>query len=246
MYSGDYHTHTTLSHGSGSLEDNIKAAIAAGLKEIAITDHGFGHRTYAVKRKEWYGARADIALLRKQYPQIKILLGLECNIISANGDVDLLEGERDTLDIMVCGFHRLVKANSMKDSFGFCLPNLMGAKSPKMIAKNTDAYIKLIEKHSVDVISHLNYSIVTDAVEVARACREYGVFLELNGKRINLTDAEIEKITEEGTQFIVDSDAHSPQKVGDFAVPQSVIDRIKIPEVQIANLNKTPKFRSVK
>ena len=42
MIYGDYHTHTTYSHGKGRVEDNVKAAIAAGLREIAITDHGPG------------------------------------------------------------------------------------------------------------------------------------------------------------------------------------------------------------
>ena len=45
----DYHTHTTFSHGKGSIEDNVKAAVAAGLSGIAITDHGPGHLTYGVK-----------------------------------------------------------------------------------------------------------------------------------------------------------------------------------------------------
>ena len=51
MIYGDYHTHTTYSHGKGSVEDNVKAAIAAGLREIAITDHGPRHLLAGVKKK---------------------------------------------------------------------------------------------------------------------------------------------------------------------------------------------------
>ena len=36
----DYHTHTVHSHGRGTVEDNVKAAISANLRAIAITDHG--------------------------------------------------------------------------------------------------------------------------------------------------------------------------------------------------------------
>ena len=32
----DLHTHTTFSHGKGSIEDNVKVAIEKGLKAIAI------------------------------------------------------------------------------------------------------------------------------------------------------------------------------------------------------------------
>ena len=49
---GDYHTHTVFSHGHGSIEDNVKAAIKMGLKEIAITDHGFSHNSYGVRRMD--------------------------------------------------------------------------------------------------------------------------------------------------------------------------------------------------
>ena len=44
----DFHTHTTYSHGKGSIEDNVKEAIKKGLKAIAITDHGPGHLTYGL------------------------------------------------------------------------------------------------------------------------------------------------------------------------------------------------------
>ena len=47
----DYHTHTTYSHGKGSIEDNVKAAVDAGLSALAFTDHGPGHLSYAVNRE---------------------------------------------------------------------------------------------------------------------------------------------------------------------------------------------------
>ena len=55
----DLHTHTTFSHGKGSIEDNVKVAIEKGLKAIAITDHGPGHLTYGIKREA-------IPIMRKQ------------------------------------------------------------------------------------------------------------------------------------------------------------------------------------
>ena len=57
---GDYHTHTIFSkkpyvpwyHAKGSIEDNIMHAKKIGLKEIAITDHGFNHGLFGCSRKK--------------------------------------------------------------------------------------------------------------------------------------------------------------------------------------------------
>ncbi|MFR6641738.1 MAG: PHP domain-containing protein [Christensenellales bacterium] len=51
-YWGDYHTHTYYSHGKGTIEDNVRAAAEKGLKQIAITDHGFRHMMYNVRHMD--------------------------------------------------------------------------------------------------------------------------------------------------------------------------------------------------
>lgn len=102
----------------------------------------------------------------------------------------------------------------------------------------------MLENYEIDIVSHINYAIKADAVEVARACKHFGTYVELNGKRISMKDEEIEKMAEEGVNFICDSDAHSPERVGDFSVPQAVVDKLKIPYELIANWEKFPRFRS--
>ena len=53
MYlTADYHTHTPYSHGKNTVLENAVAAKAKGLKEIAITDHGFNHILFGLKRKK--------------------------------------------------------------------------------------------------------------------------------------------------------------------------------------------------
>ena len=106
MYLGDYHTHTVYSHGKGTIEENVLQARKKGLKQIAVTDHGFGHIAYGVKRGKFAEMRKETDRLNAQYPDIKVLLGLECNLISSDGDIDLREGEEKLLDVIVCGFHK--------------------------------------------------------------------------------------------------------------------------------------------
>ena len=101
----DLHTHTTYSHGKGSIEDNVKAAVARGLKAVGISDHGPGHVTYGVKRKNIPVMRDEIERLKPLYPQIEILLGIEANIINPSGRLDVTKEEQKELDYLLAGYH---------------------------------------------------------------------------------------------------------------------------------------------
>ena len=247
---GDYHTHTIYSHGKGTIEENVVRALKSGLKEIAITDHGFRHMTYNVRRMDWKTMRQETEFLKTKYPSINIYLGLETNLSSRRGKADILPSDMPMLDLVICGYHKFVLPDKLSDFGMFFLPNFIFGNteksSAKLIKRNTDAYIKLLEKSSVDIVSHINYGIKADAVEVARACRHYGTYVELNGKRISMTDKELELIAAEGAEFICDSDAHSVERVGDFSVPIAAIERVGIPYSQIANWERLPRFRSRK
>ncbi len=243
---GDYHTHTVFSHGHGSIEDNVKAAIGCGLKEIAITDHGFYHDFYGVRRMDLSSMIDEVKRLRALYPQIKIYLGLETNLVDSTGRVDIDESDYEWMDIMICGYHKCTNATNIGEFFGFNLPNFVSGLtkfSSKQIVRNTDAYIKALERYKIDIISHPNYGIKTDVKEIAKAAAYYGTLLELNGKKVSLTDDEIFSILETGVNLIIDSDAHSPEKVGYFGVPLSYVNRLNIPVDRIANFDKIPSFR---
>ena len=245
---GDYHTHTIYSHGKGTIEENVLAAQKIGLKEIAITDHGFRHMMYNVRRMDFRYMREDVEFVKKKYPDINVYLGLETNLTSRFGKADVLSSDMPGLDLLICGYHKFVLPDKLSDFFKFFLPNFVFSNtdknSKKTIARNTDAYIKLLESYDVDIVSHINYGIRADAVEVARACKHFGTYVELNGKRISMTDEDLAKIAAEDVEFICDSDAHSVGRVGDFSVPVACIERVGIPYSQIANWERLPRFRS--
>ena len=246
---GDYHTHTVFSHGKGTIEENVVSAINKGLKEIAITDHGFRHLTFNVAHEGYKEMRKEVTELRAKYPEINIRLGVEANLRSYDGKADVTDEDIKDLDIMVCGYHKLVLPKNPKEFFTFFLNNLFKgeSKNDKMrMVRNTDAYLKMLESYEVDIVSHINYGIATDAVEIARACKHFGTLVELNGKRINITDDELEVMASEGVNFICDSDAHSVDRVGDFSLPLSTIERLHLPYELIANWEKLPEFRSNK
>ena len=60
LLTGDYHTHTVYSHGKGTVLENAMQAKALGLKEIAITDHGFEQLAFGIKHKKMPSLIRDV------------------------------------------------------------------------------------------------------------------------------------------------------------------------------------------
>ena len=244
---GDYHTHTTYSHGKGSVLDNARVAAQKGLGQIAITDHGLSHVIFGVKRKELPRLRADCEAATAE-TGVRVLVGMENNFNSFDGTLDVTTDDLDKLDIVQGGYHKAGRAPTAKQEFSFQIRNMLRSfcsKSPsKLIVKNTDAYLKLIDNYELDFVGHLNRDIRADALTVAMYAKSKGTYIEINSKRLTLTDAELEKMTEEGVLFVCNSDAHSPDRVGDMSLAASVIERLHIPFEQIGNWEKYPNFRS--
>ena len=246
---GDYHTHTKYSgngHGKGTVLENASAAANKGLKQIAITDHGFNHMTYGVNRKDMPQIREEI-LTAEEITGVKILLGVEANLTSRNGDIDIKEEDYEFLDVLLMGHHKLVYTEKAGDFFMLNLPNMFlspFAPSKQRINRITTAFLKALDKYPIDVITHLNYGCPTDTLAVARMARQKGTFVELNGKRINFTDQELEIMASEGVKFIVNSDAHRPDKVGECNNGLNTIFRLGLPLSQIVNIDKLPKFKN--
>ncbi len=244
---GDYHTHTKYSrngHGKGTILENASVALNKGLKQIAITDHGFNHICFGVRRKDMPSVKDDI-LNAKEVTGVDILLGVEANLISTTGDIDIEEGDFEFLDILLMGHHKMVKAKSFKDFMKLNIANAVGSPyspSQERLNRNTTAFLRAIDKYPIDVITHLNYGCPTDTLAVARLAKEKGVYVELNGKRINFTDQELLIMAEEGVQFIVDSDAHSPERVAECNNAFNTIFRLGLPLSQVVNIDKLPKF----
>ena len=244
---GDYHTHTIYSHGTGDIRDNVLSAVSSGLHDIAITDHGFSHVAYGVRRKKLGEMKAKIQSLREEFPNTGIFLGIESNINGLNGAIDIRDEEKELFDIIIAGYHKAILPNKFSDLFRYHYSGLheklFGYPTQKMRARSTDTYIKAIEKHPIDILAHINYGLGVEVKPVAEACAQFGTFLELNGKRINMNKDEFLSVLDTKVQFIIDSDAHSPERVGETSVIKNFLDGYDI-ENRIVNIKNRPNFRS--
>lgn len=239
----DYHTHTKFSrfnHGKSTIEENVRVAYEKGLRQIAITDHGFNQKMYGVRRKDIPQVKQEIEDAKERYP-IEVLLGVEANLISSRGDIDIVPEDYKDLDIVLCGFHRVVKSTSKREQFGFILKNifceLIHHTSRKQREKNTNAYINAMRKYDIDIITHLNHACKVDVEKVARVAKETNTYIELNGKRLGMTDKEILTCYNLGCKFVINSDAHTANRVGDCHLGLQAALRLRIPDSAIANYN---------
>ena len=248
ILTSDYHTHTVYSHGKGSVIENAERAREIGLKEIAVSDHGFSHPAFGLTKRKLPKLRADCENASNK-TGVKVLLGIESNIIGTDGTVDLKPTEYDKFDVFLAGIHKLVyfKFGSL---FSLGIPDLFYStfkvdKVPKSIIKtNTKTFINVIKNNPVDVITHLNFCCYADAVEVAKVAADYGTYLELNSKKIHLSDEDLQRVLDTNVKFVISSDAHTADRVGEISLVENLLSRVNIPENRIANINgKIPEFR---
>ncbi len=248
----DYHTHTKYSrhhHGKGTIEENVRVAYEKGLRQIAITDHGFNQKLYGVRRKDIPQVKKDIEDAVERYP-IDVLLGVEANIVSSYGDVDIVDDDYNNLDIILMGFHRFVRSTSKREQFKFIIKNILCEifhhTSKKQIEKNTNAYINAMRKYDIDILTHLNHACKVDVEKVARVAKETNTLIELNGKRLGMSDKEILTCYNLGCKFVIDSDAHRPNRVGDCHLGLEAALRLRLPDSCIVNYNDLPTFKKEK
>jgi putative hydrolase len=94
-------------------------------------------------------------------------------------------------------------------------------------------------------LTHLNYLCFADSLEIAKCLADYGTYLEINTKKVHLSDEEWQNIVDKTTvNFVIDSDAHSPDRVGDVMLANELFSRVNIPISRIHNVNgKYPDLR---
>ncbi len=248
ILTSDYHTHTPYSHGKNTVLENAMAAKAKGLKEIGITDHGFNHLVFGLKRRKLVDLRAEINEAEK-LTGVRVLMGMESNLTSVKGDTDMLKTDLKYFDLYLCGIHEVLRFKSICDFYKIFIKNYGAYKlgkrpSDKSVAVATQAYINAIKKNPIDIITHINYKCFCDVVEVAKCCADYGTYIEINTKKRHVSAEELNRMAATGVRFVIDSDAHSAGRVGDTAIAEEILAEASVPLEQIDNIDgRLPNFR---
>ena len=224
----DLHTHTIASgHAFGTIFENAKEAKKNGLKVLAITDHGPAIKNAPFPGYFNVGYRAP-----KEIDGVRILFGVEANIINNEGQLDLPDEILKKLDVVLAGLH-------------------FGVFVDRGVEKNTEVLIKAMDNPYVKIISH-PYSRVArvDMAKVVQAAIEKNILLEVNASYICSNELDDPKTLEElkimikllkakNQKLLMNSDAHNPYEVGRF---EEALEKLKDIGVTKADfLNTDPK-----
>ena len=183
---GDFHTHTVHSHVEGTIRDNVLAARAKGLREIAITDHGPGNQENGI-------SRASVPEMRR--------------IVTA------LNEEFDDFDFVIAGYHYGIDngycLENWKDFY-------KGYNSRELMMRNTQMALTAIYENNIRILTHPGDKANFDMLELARACAETDTWMEISTSHATLNVRQIKLCAKTDVKFVISSDAHMPSRVGSF------------------------------
>jgi putative hydrolase len=103
---------------------------------------------------------------------------------------------------------------------------------------NTESMIKAIRKHKIDIITHPGARIPLDTTLIAREAYKAGTALEINSHSSFMRAEHVISGAREGVKFVIDSDAHSPENVGNLQNGLNIAIEAGLTSEQIINAVK--------
>lgn len=238
----DYHTHTRYSHGESTVLENVRAAREKGLRRVAISDHGPGSLFgVGVESLATFDAiRKEVEEAQQLYPDVEVLLGVEANVLSVDGRLDIPLEMQSQFDVVLVGLHPLVRWEPLRDGAALIWRNVMGARCKARADEarwlNTQALVNAVLKNRVHAVTHPGYRLPIDTALLAQACARAGCALEINASHPHTTEAYIRIAKEHGARFILGSDAHSARRVGDLGRAAALARRAGLRAADIVNV----------
>ena len=218
----DLHTHTVASgHAYSTVNEMAQEASRKGLQALAFTDHGpalpGGPHLYH------FGA---MRFIPAWISGVRILRGVEANIIDRDGALDMPDSYLARLDFTMAAFH---------EDCGFDDQGIDG---------NTEAVLKAMKNPLVKAIAHSgNPAFPVHLDKLVQGALETGTALEINNSSFAMSrkgsrphcEQLARLIAQSGARVVVGSDAHIAQGVGEFDNALEVLHRAGVGDEQVVN-----------
>lgn len=232
----DYHTHSAYSDGVAGIEQNVRAAMHSGLACIAVTEHGPWHLKAGVRRRRLQAIRREVDAMNERYgDRIRVLMGLEANLISLQGDVDVRESELPLFDMLLMGYHRSALGRGLSDNLFFLRRRRRAHEADKQAM--TQAIVRAVQRYPISILSHPGQHFPVDYAQVARACAQVHTAMELSARagHLRLDVQDVRDCRAAGAVFAIDSDAHKPQEIGQFQPAIAIAYQAGLTQQDIVN-----------
>jgi len=216
----DTHCHTVASvHAYSTMLENIKIANEKGLWAIAFTDHS---GAIPDAPGNWYFE--NLKILPKKIDGVRVLRGIESNVLGANGEIDLPD-LKNPLDWVIASIHDVTWNG--KHGLKEC----------------TDAWLNVAKNSYVNVIGHSGLDdFKYDYEKVIPIFKENNKLIEINSSSFRVRKGsyknclQIAKICKQyNANVVVSSDAHISDYVGRFDEAIDLLKFIDFPEELVIN-----------
>lgn len=230
----DTHTHSVASgHAYSTVDENLRWAAEQGLELVALTDHAPG-----MKDTTGHAYFANLHVLPEQLHGVRLLKGIELNIMDFDGNVDMDEAVLERLDLAIASLH---------------VPCIR----PGSKQENTRALLKVMENPYVNIIGHPGdprYAV--DFREVFRQAKETGTILEVNNASLipgGFRDGSQENVKQilrmsmaEDVPVVLGSDAHFYTGIGNHAHSLALLAEVDFPAELVLNTDLARFFSALK
>lgn len=215
----DTHCHTMASgHAYSTIKEIADYASQIGMKIIGMTDHG-----PSMPGGPHLFHFGNLRILPEYISGVRVLKGVEANIITYDGMLDMPENYLEKLELVVAGFHDI------------CLV-------PGSVDENTRAVTGAMRNPLVDVIAHPGNPQFPINIEQVVACAiETGTLIEINnssfGNARRGSEENCRRIVQEakkqGALLTTGSDSHICFHAGKFDKVISLFEEIGVGEEQV-------------
>lgn len=229
----DYHLHTArCKHATGSMEEYVRQALRLGLTEIAFTDHiplpdkyDLAHRMAEHELDDYV---EDVERLQKDFPQIKIKLGIEADFI--DGMENFLEDilRQHPFDLVIMSVHFIRNWPQGNWVFNYDFPD---KTITEIYDEYLDALLRGVQTGLFDIVGHLDlikspaqHLLEKNGEKVEHILDEvhrHSMAVEINSsgwrKEINQpypAESIWPLLLEREIPLTIGSDAHAPEQVG--------------------------------
>lgn len=217
----DGHIHTLeCGHAYNTITEMARAGKERGLEMLCWTEHGPELEDSASPL-----FFSNMRVIPPEIEGIRVLKGIEANILTPEGDLDLYDRFADRMEVVSASLH----SNTFK---------------PQDLVTNTEAVLGAIQNPYVDFLCHLgNPEYPIDHEKIVKEAAKHNKLIEVNngsfyirtGSRDNCI--EIAKLCiKYDVPIIVGTDAHFSNAVGRFPYARKALDIAQVPDELIINI----------